>query len=77
MFWGQARFRHNRAHDNIYLQYKATGTTKWVNFGNPIQTQLRNYFYASVTSPGPGQVRAVWLGGQAPYAATTRPVTTQ
>src|SRR4051794_9481012 len=77
VFWGQARFRPNRAQDNIYLQYKATGTKKWVNFGGAIPTQLRNYFYASVPSPGPGEVRAAWLGGQAPYAATTRPVATQ
>jgi hypothetical protein len=74
VFWGQTRFRPNSAQDHVALQYRATGTSDWVAFGDPIATQPRNYFYSSAQAPGPGQVRAVWLGGVKPFVAISRPV---
>jgi hypothetical protein len=73
VFWGQARFRPNRAQENIYLQYRAAGSKDWVNFGNPLPMQPRNYFYASLPSPGPGAVRAIWIGGRPINGVISRP----
>jgi len=71
--WGQARFRPNSVKDAIFLQYRAEGSKEWTNIGDPIATQPRNYFTGSVVSPGPGQLRAVWGGREAPKVAFTRP----
>jgi hypothetical protein len=70
--WGQARFRPNRAQDLIFLQFKARGTSRWVNLGDPVQTQPRNYFSTGVAVPGPGVVRAVWAGTEKPKLAFSR-----
>lgn len=70
--WGQARFRPNNVKDLVYLQYKAKGSNTWENLGNPIATQSRNYFYSAVEMPGPGKVRSIWGGSQAPFLKTTR-----
>lgn len=74
VFWGQARFRPNNAHDLIHIQYKARGTSSWIDLGDPVPTQVRNYFYVGRQSPGPGLVRAVWTGPVAPRVALSRTV---
>lgn len=72
VFWGQARFRPNTAKDLIYLQHRAAGSKEWVNMGEPVATEVRNYFRVNATPPGPGAVRAVWAGTQAPKIAISR-----
>jgi hypothetical protein len=72
VLWGQARFRPNNARDPIFFQFRAAGTRDWVALGDPVASQVRNYFSAGVTPPGAGDVRAVWGGGQAPYIAVSR-----
>lgn len=73
IIWGQARFRPNRAQDTVYFQHQARGSKDWTLVGQATTTS-RNYFTASVTPPGPGIIRAVWLGSDAPRVAISRTV---
>lgn len=68
--FGQLRFRNNLAPgqmpDTVQLQFKpANGSSDWVGFDAPIATSRMGYFLATVLTPGQGQIRAVWNGGQA------------
>ncbi|MFL5845203.1 MAG: hypothetical protein ACJ762_10955 [Solirubrobacteraceae bacterium] len=72
IFWGQLRFRPNSAQDLVAFQFRAAGTTDWTTITGAQTVRPRNYFTASVTPPGPGDVRAVWLGNEAPKVAISR-----
>jgi hypothetical protein len=72
--WGQLRWRPNRAQDQVIVQYKATGAGDWTNLGSPIATAQRNFFTGVVTPPGPGQLRAVWLGPEGVAVSRTQDV---
>jgi hypothetical protein len=72
--WGQLRFRPNSKTDIVYFQHRASGTNTWTTI-SAAQTTGRNYFTQSVDSPGPGSMRAVWGGSDAPKLAISRSVT--
>lgn len=73
--FGQIRFRDNaqpgQPTDTVQLQFQPAGSGDWSNLGDPIATSARGYFATTVPVPGPGQVRAVWNGPQAPFSATS------
>jgi hypothetical protein len=71
--WGQARFRPNSRQDGIYIQHQAAGTTGWKTIAGAF-TSGNNYFTTTVTSPGPGRLRAAWVGDVAPGVALSRSV---
>ena len=72
LIWGQARFRPNTARDFIFIQHKPTGSKTWSNVGDPLVTQARNFFTGSITAPGPGLLRALWLDFNGSSRATSR-----
>lgn len=70
--FGQIRFRDDvlpgQTPDTVQLQYKpADGSADWTVFGDPLPTSRLGYFTATVVTPGPGQIRALWNGMQAPF----------
>ncbi|MCW2989843.1 MAG: hypothetical protein JWM73_437 [Solirubrobacterales bacterium] len=71
VFWGQLRYRPNRAQDIVYFQHRAAGSKDWTTISFA-QTTGRNYFTASVTPPGPGDVRAVAEGNETSKVAISR-----
>jgi hypothetical protein len=72
LLWGQIRFRPNNARDLVYLQYRPDGSKDWSLLGDPLQTEVRNYFHVGTTVPGPGDVRAIWFGNDRPRIAVSR-----
>jgi hypothetical protein len=71
--FGQIRFRENippgQTPDTVQLQFKpANGSSDWASFDAPIATTRLGYFLSTVVTPGPGQIRAIWKGGQAPFS---------
>ena len=70
--FGQIRFRENsppgQPSDSVRLQFKpADGSADWTEFGEPLATSHLGYFNAVIATPGPGQIRAIWNGPQAPF----------
>jgi len=70
--WGQLRFRPNRTPDTVYFQHQAPGATNWTLIGSAETDPARNYFLTNVTQPGPGLIRAVWIGPNTPKLALSR-----
>ena len=75
LIWGQLRFRPNSKSDLVFVQYKPSdGSSDWTNLGDPLTAgPPRNFFVGLREIPGPGQLRAVWIGSDAPKIATSRP----
>ena len=70
--WGQARFRPNNVREGVFIQHRPTGSKTWSVIGDPIGFHGRNYFTGSVTSPGPGVLRAIWPGRPKPEVSRTQ-----
>jgi hypothetical protein len=75
--WGQLRFRgQNAAPSGVQLQFRPAGATDWSNLGQPIGvTDPLGYYNVTVSTPGPGSVRAVWSSTtEAPFSLSSREV---
>jgi hypothetical protein len=75
--WGQLRWRPNHSSDPVFIQFKPKdNSTGWTTLGDAIVAgPPRNYFTGQREVPGPGQLRAVWIGSDAPKVAISRPAT--
>ena len=76
--WGQLRFRPNAlppgAQDSVQIQHLAAGSNEWRDVEMPILvTNPMGYFTATITHPGPGQLRAIW-NPSLPVSSLPQPV---
>jgi hypothetical protein len=70
--WGQLRFRPNGITDQVRIE-QLQGDGSWAPVGDPVAvTNAAGFFQALVPYPGPGQYRAHWTGGEAPFEAFSR-----
>ncbi|HEX6390804.1 MAG TPA: hypothetical protein VFZ89_15190, partial [Solirubrobacteraceae bacterium] len=75
--WGQLRFRANNVltpetPENAYIQWRPDNNSGWTLIQAIPVTTTYGYFRADgVVVPGPGQMRATWVGGQRPFSAET------
>ncbi len=75
--WGQLRFRANgvlspETPEYAYVQWRPDGNTPWTLVQALPVTTTFGYFKADgIVLPGPGHVRATWVGGQIPFSAET------
>ncbi len=75
MVWGFLRFRPNNLptgfQDFVQIQFRPSdGSSDWYNLGTPIAvTNGSGYFVATMQTPSPGAMRAVWQGSQSPGLA--------
>ncbi len=75
--WGQLRFRANgvltpETPEYAYIQWRPDRTAGWTDVAAlPVTTDFGYFLANGIVVPGPGEMRATWVGGQVPFSTDT------